>query len=142
MKKNIITIISIIIVIIVAFFVLTAKTNNTLAVITDKYQYIRDEALKLKIENSSKAFICFSSCYPYYLEKKDDNWQRFEYSECLDKNIAEKCLSKDKVKGFEISLPDLEKGDYRLAIPVCLSCQSLQEFKQEKWFYSNEFKIN
>ena len=39
-------------------------------IITDKNKYETGDILKVEIKNGFKTDICFSSCYPYYFEKK------------------------------------------------------------------------
>ena len=55
------------------------KTPRAIALIrTDKTEYQPGENLKIKIKNNFKEQICFSSCYPYLLEKKNGEWKNGE----------------------------------------------------------------
>ncbi len=123
-------------------FLKVAKYTRSVNIITDKTEYSNESALKVKIENGLKEKICFSSCYPYYLEKKNTGWEGYNYSDCLKDNLNDKCVDAKQVKAFEIKLPSLEKGTYRLAIPICAGCNVPEKFKKDQWFYSNEFIIN
>jgi len=110
-------------------------------VLTDKKVYQQNDILKVKIENKSKKDICFSSCYPYYFEIKNGNWERYQYERCPRENEASKCLDPEKIKAFEINIPHVGKGIHRLAIPACIGCNVSDKFRNDKWFYSNQFII-
>lgn len=111
-------------------------------VITEKTEYQVGESLKVKIENNLKAGICLSSCYPYYLEKRDGNWDSYHYQNCPNSNTVEKCINSRETKAFEIIIPPVKTGLHRLALPACLSCNLQEKFREEKWLYSNDFVIN
>ena len=109
---------------------------------TDKEEYASDEKLKFKAINGGEKRVCFSSCYPYYIEKSvSGKWEAYQYQNCQNPNLAENCVEPGKIKAFEMTLPSLGKDSYRLAIPVCVECQLNAPFKEENWSYSNEFVI-
>jgi len=112
-------------------------------VLTDKIEYANGDTLKVKVANNLNESICFSSCYPYYFERKETmaEWRSYDYSTCPTENLNEKCLEPKQIKAFELVLPLLQKGAHRIAIPACVGCNIQEEFKQDKWFYSNEFTI-
>jgi hypothetical protein len=112
-----------------------------LTVSTDKTEYDPGSVLKVVIQNNSRKNICFSSCYPYYLEKKDVNFQSYPYPDCPKPNLSEPCVKPRQSKFFEIDLPLLEAGLHRLAIPVCVDCKIKEDFREDTRFYSNEFTI-
>jgi len=115
--------------------------SGEVIVSTDKQDYQAEDLLKVQIENNSNDNFCFSSCYPYYIERESEGaWESYYYRECSFDDLVDKCLDAKKEKAFEFTLPSLESGSYRLAIPVCINC-NLESFEQEKWFYSNEFII-
>ncbi len=111
-------------------------------VVTDKEEYVGGkDILKVKIENISQERICFSSCIPFYLKKKDDGYKGFDYNECSREDIAEKCIDPAEVKAFAIDLPSEVRGEYLLAIPACVGCNIRQIFREDQKIYSNEFVI-
>ncbi len=109
--------------------------------ITDKKSYSTQDSISVEIKNNLSKGFCFSSCYPYYFEKKTTGWKGINYSECQEKNVADNCVDAKKVKAFQISSPGLDAGIYRLAISVCLGCSVSQAFKEDRWIYSNEFMV-
>ena len=109
--------------------------------VTDKEEYQIGGDLKVKIENDSAKSICFSSCYPYYFEKKRIGWKAYPYIECPYSDLAAVCVDPKQVKAFELDIPGLEKGDHRLAIPACVGCSLNEAFRKDQWFYSNGFII-
>jgi len=148
-KKN--TVIYVVLIISIAFiFWLFLKNLNkyirysftSVFIFTEKSKYLSGENLKLKIENNSGETICFSTCYPYFLEKKDKNWEDYPYVECDFTNTHDGCIEDKKIKAFELTLPkEIEKGVHRIAIPVCKDYKPGEAFKEESIFYSNEFLI-
>ena len=116
-------------------------TNTEVSITTDKKDYQKNSILKLAIRNNLAKSICFSSCYPYYLEKKDGGWDIYSYSKCSDSDINDICLSANQSKFFEINLSFIAAGLHRLAIPVCLNCKDKDSFKEDSKFYSNEFSV-
>jgi len=126
--------------IIVGFVLETFLTKVNVA--TDKKEYSKTEALKVKIKNNLSQNICFSSCYPYYLENKENQeWKSYPYRNCESQDLIEKCIEPKKQKAFEIDFPLAEAGFHRIALPVCADCQLDQEFQETQRFYSNEFEI-
>jgi hypothetical protein len=117
------------------------KENGTIIVI-EKESYKIGDALKIKIANNSDKEICFSSCYPYYFEKKDGSWNSYNYQNCPEDNLAKPCLKPNQEKAFEISIPQVEKGVHRLSLPACLECSLDSGFKENERLYSGDFIIN
>ncbi len=127
------------IIILIAFLL---PSEGQVSVITDKSEYEASKVLKVKIENDSRKSICFSSCYPYYLEKKKEGkWKDYSYADCLTDNLVEKCISPGEVKAFELTLPLIDAVSHRLAIPACVGCSINEMFEEDERFYSNEFII-
>lgn len=108
---------------------------------TDRIEYNKNDALKVIIENNLGKSICFSSCYPYYLEKKNGGWESYSYSKCSKSDINDICLVGHQAKFFEIGLSFITEGIHRLAVPVCLNCKDRDSFREDNKFYSNEFKV-
>ena len=112
-----------------------------LSIITDKTEYEAGGILKVKIKNNFSKQICFSSCYPYLLESKNEKWESYKYVECQKLNGNGHCMKAGELKAFGLTLPQISDGSHRLAIPVCLGCKSEDTFKEDTRFYSNEFWI-
>jgi hypothetical protein len=118
-------------------------------ILTDKTEYQQGESLKVNIKNNLIKNICFSSCYPYYLEREKSEpssptriWEIYLYSECDQEDLNEKCIEPGKTKVFEINLLEyIEVGFHRIALPVCAGCKVGEKFKESKRFYSNKFLI-
>ena len=111
------------------------------SIVTDKTEYEKGKTLRVKIKNNLWEHICFSSCYPYYLEKKNEKWESYQYVDCYDFDSNGKCISPGQTKAFELTLPGVPDGLHRLALPVCIDCKSEDSFREDKRFYSNEFTI-
>lgn len=111
------------------------------AIETDRNRYQEDESLRLKIENDSEDSLCFSSIFPYFLERKEnDKWTLYKYQPLIKKDLIVKCMLAGEVKAFETVLFGT-KGIHRIAIPFCANCQIGEEFKANKIYHSNEFII-
>jgi len=115
--------------------------KGEISITTDKTEYEPGGILKVKIKNNFKEQICFSSCYPYLLESKNENWESYKYAECQEFDGNGHCMKAGELKAFELTLPEVSEGLHRLAIPICIGCKSEDTFKEEKRFYSNEFTI-
>jgi len=117
------------------------RSEERITIVTDKEEYKPEDNLKVVIRNDSSQKICFSSCYPYYLERRNGQWESYKYVECFDFDSNGNCIQAKKEQAFELILPKVEEGLHRLAIPVCMGCESAEEFKEDQRFYSNEFWI-
>ena len=102
-KKDIIIIIAGVIIlagiVLVAYF-LPEQEQGTISVSTDKGEYALGESLKVKIANNTKDKLCFSTCYPYYFEKKDEEWTGYKYEECPQEDMVDSCVEAEEVKAF------------------------------------------
>lgn len=115
--------------------------EGKILIATDKREYEAGGTLRVKIENTLKKQICFSSCYPYLLENKNENWESYEYIECQEFNGNGHCIKAGDLKAFELTLFEGIEGVHRLAIPICIGCKNEDSFREDKRFYSNEFII-
>jgi len=117
------------------------KAGTSVSTYLEEYQI--GENPKIKIENSLSNPICFSSCYPYRLEKNDGGFKSYDYSPCSKEDVAEICLEPGKQKAFELVLDKLklDTGIYRVALPACVGCTFQEKFREDKRFYSNTFLI-
>lgn len=122
--------------------IIVKTENHSIIVSTEKADYKINENGKVKIENNSDERICFSSCYPYYLEMKKENiFESYSYLSCDIPDLAEKCINPRETKAFEFPFSYSEEGTHRLAISFCRNCNENEQFKAEQWLYSNEFNL-
>lgn len=142
-KKDLLIIIVgiIILIIIILLSFLIPEKAESVSVVTDNGVYSTGDNLKIKIENNSKDEICFSSCYPYYFEKKESAWNNYRYSECPEEDKIEKCVEPRDVKAFELEIPSVKEGVHRIALPACVGCKMNEAFNENGRFYSNEFLV-
>lgn len=149
-KKNIyIIVLSAVIVLsfaVIIFYVLPEKQierrqEKDINVLTDKKEYGVGEELKVKIENNSPESICFSSCYPYYIERKDGSWERYRYEDCPKEDMINNCIGANSVKAFELTVPKIVKGSHRLLVRACVNCGLNEAFKEDKHLFSNQFIV-
>ena len=111
-------------------------------IITKEPVYRPNGELKLAIKNILPNNICFSSCYPYYIETKLGKWVTYDYYEyCPHPDLIESCIKPDYAKFYSILLPDLAPGLHRIQVPVTVSGKIGQEFRKDKVYYSNDFII-
>lgn len=143
MKKYLISILILILIVLTGFFSLWNKqgVKGEVLIQTDKTEYESGGNLKLKMKNNFDQRIGFSSCYPYYLERKNDNWVSYQYQDCSSPNVIGFAIEKREEKVFEIKLPVVPSGVHRLSIPICINCAPEEYFREDKRFYSNEFNI-
>jgi len=145
-KKDILTIVAgifvlILMVLIVLFTSPEKKEAGGIVVVTDKEKYQIGEDLKVKIENQLEESVCFSSCYPYYIQKKNDGWESYRYIDCPKEDVIEKCVEPNQVKAFELTLPSVGQGLHRLAISACVGCYFNEKFRESQKSYSNSFIV-
>jgi len=130
-----------ILVLVILLSIFIPRNVESVNVLTDNENYDIGDSLKVKIENKTENNICFSSCYPYYFEKKESAWNNYRYQKCLKDDIVENCVRPNEVKAFEVKIPSLEKGTHRMVIPLCTECDLNNSFNENERFYSNEFII-
>lgn len=119
-----------------------AKAPEEVKIITNTVSYKPGDILKLKVVNNLKNRICFSSCYPYYFEKKNgEEWIDYNYQECSNENLAYYCLDSQQAKGYELIIPAIKLGIHRLGLSACVGCNFEEKFQQNQEFYSNDFEI-
>ena len=140
-KKILFGILATLTVLIIIFVILMCR-GQQIKIFTSKKEYQGGESLRLSIKNYLLGNICFSSCYPYYLEKKNGiGWKDYAYQDCPHSNLVESCIGPFNAKAFEISLPRIINGAHRVLIPVCNDCEVGSQFRETKRFYSNEFEV-
>ena len=147
-------IVGIIVLIIVAVLIgIILKSGPQELISIDKKEYSRGDAVRVNIRNNFKESICFSSCYPYYLEQKEEEWKSYPYSQCATSNIVADCFGPDYqyqlqpesqkgIKRFELELPlSLNTGKHRIVVPLCIGCTPEEPFRTDDLLYSDEFII-
>lgn len=114
-----------------------------LKISTDKQEYTPEEKAVIIIENVSDKKACFSSCYPFFVQKQESTWRSYEYGNCPKENIAEACIIPYGKKAFEVDLKNqgILAANYRFIVSACLSCNAGEKFKTDNVFFSNEFKV-
>jgi hypothetical protein len=142
MKNYIKILIGVLIVAVTGFFWFW-KTARTVEGVTDRNNYNLGDALAISIKNNLGQTVCFSSCYPYLLEKQNvgGGWDQYLYESCSQKDIAADCISADGVKKFRLSLAEADAGMNRLKLQVCVNCAPGREFKANSALYSNVFEV-
>ncbi len=118
------------------------KTNSAVAL--SKYSCRNGEDINIKVKNLLLSQeLCLSSCYPYYLQRKNESgeWKTYEYAECPFEDKIETCISPLKGKEFKTSVPQVKEGTYRVMISVCKSCSMGERFKKEGDLFSEEFEV-
>lgn len=124
------------------FFALLQK-NGTAQAFVDRDNYQVGESLEVAVTNDFDRKMCFSSCYPYLMERRreDGKWEEYEYSNCPDNNLAADCILVRAQKKFRIMLDDVVPGVHRLKINACVGCAAAENFVFEREIYSNIFEI-
>jgi hypothetical protein len=138
--SKILAVLAVIAVLTVVFF---AARSRPISVTTDQSVYRAGGALEVGIKNNFNEPICFSSCYPYLMEKEDKsgNWEMYAYMDCPKPDQASDCVAAGSEKKFRLPLQEIETGQTRLKIPVCVGCAAGQPFKASDVLYSNSFEI-
>ncbi len=108
----------------------------------EKEEYAVGDRARVVVKNGFlNSEICFSSCYPYFFQRKNDFWEEYSYQDCDFEDKVVKCIKPLRKKVFETSIPNIADGTYRITVPVCENCSLGTVFNEEDRFYSNEFKI-
>ncbi len=124
---------------ILCFFSVAARSAKA---VMDKTEYKVGGPAEITIKNDAGKPICFSSCYPYFLEKQvGDNWQKYSYGACDEDQVAVSCIPAGKFKKFQLTLDEAVKGLHRLAIQVCSGCAAGQKFEADLAITSNTFTV-
>ncbi len=125
-----------------AGFLLPNNLKSPVALSLDKGSYEMGENIKIKLTNESTEMVCFSSCYPFYVESSGDRgWERYQYKSCEHEDQADFCLNGGEMKAFELIKPVDLIGKHRLTLPACISCNSQSLFRPNIWIYSGAFMV-
>ena len=126
---------------VVLILFLALQQQKSVQIATDKNDYQVGSSLLVNINNKTGKNLCFSSCYPYYLEKDANGWSDYDYGDCPKKDEIAKCVPQNEIKVFKINLSQVDTGTHRIKIPACVGCQVGQDFNANETFYSNLFEI-
>jgi len=124
---------------------LSPKTEKGIVVTTDKmkYEYVGEleGLIKITVKNNLDKTICFQSCNTYYLEKKENGkWEKLDTIQCFFNTITE-CLKPGETKIFEDIRSWKKEGTYKFAVPTCINCEGLEDFRRDQTINSNEFLV-
>jgi hypothetical protein len=109
----------------------------------NRAEYSPGETLEVVVENDFGQEICFSSCYPYLAEIRDQSgeWKEYVYQDCPETARAADCVPPRDLKKFRVALEDMPTGVHRLKVPFCLECVAGEGFQAEQALYSPVFEI-
>ena len=145
MKTNARILIGILIVSIlsVILFLSFFQKSGAAQISLNRAEYSPGEALEVAVRNDFGREICFSSCYPYLAEIRDESgkWKEYVYQDCPEAAVAADCVPSRDLKKFRVVLEDMPAGAHRLKIPFCLECASGGNFQPEQAVYSPVFEI-
>lgn len=143
-KKILIGILLALILVLIFSFVSRNVQNpeKEVKITTDRTEYGSAEVPRLTIKNNLTDSICLSDCYPYYLEIKKEEWERYLYEECEKPDLVRECIASNESKDIELIInASLPPGLHRVVMSACLGCQIKEDFKKDLIFQSNEFTI-
>ena len=130
------------IVLLLAGFFFFFFDKGGIEVSVDKAEYMEDDEMLVTIKNDFWGKeICLSSCYPYFLQRKADDWSEYKYKDCIFEDKIVECLSPKKTKTFRTSIPSVAQGAYRVSLPFCCDCNLGMIFKEEGRSNSGLFRI-
>lgn len=137
--KKIITGVLLLTFLLIAVFVVR---NREVVIEVEREAYSVGDPMRVVVKNGLlNSEICFSSCYPYFFQKKNDLWEEYSYHNCDFEDKIVKCVKPLRRKVFQTSVPNILNGTYRISVPVCENCSLGTVFSEEDRFYSNEFEI-
>jgi len=127
---------------VVAFYWGQRSKQGDISTRLSKQIYNRGEEVRLTIRNNTFQQACFSSCYPYYLQKKNEEWSFYNYPNCPDQDSNLPCISPGEKKTFSFDLEKkIESGIHRIAIPINKKGKKGEEFAEDKKVYSDPFDV-
>jgi len=144
MNKKILIGILLVLILFLIFSFLTKdrqEAEKEVIITTDKKEYGSNEALTMTVKNNLTNSICFSPCSLGLLEKKNGQWEIYNYEECKKPDECLERIESNQVKSFEFDIYAIEPGLHRINLPTCIDCQIGEVFREDQIFYSNEFTI-
>lgn len=127
---------------VIAFYWGQRSIQPEVAVELSRQIYNEGEEITVTVRNNSFKQICFSSCYPYYLQKKDGGWQSYDYSQCPEEDLNIPCLDSNEEKTFQFNLQQkIQQGPHRVAIPINKDGTQGESFEEDFKAYSEPFEI-
>lgn len=141
-KNKILAILALLLIGVIAF--LWGRRTNYVGVNVElsKQMYQQGEKAEVTIKNNSFKKVCFSTCFPYYLQFKDEGWNDYEYPSCKKENLNVPCIGSSKEKTFRFTLnKELESKVHRIAVPINKGGESGNKFEEDQKVYSEAFEI-
>lgn len=127
-----------------AGFLLGRKSGQSvISVDLAQQNYEKGEQVELTIRNNTSEQICFSSCFPYYLQRrKNDKWVTYDYPSCSDEDLSTSCISPSQVKKFRLTLEKYVRANsHRFAIPIFKGGEKGEKFEETERIYSEPFEV-
>ena len=124
-------------------FLLLFQKSGAAEISLNRTEYDSSGTLEVAVKNDFGQEICFSSCYPYLAEIRDQNgeWKEYVYQDCPETARAVDCVPPRDLKKFRVALEDIPLGVHRLKVPFCLECAAGEGFQAEQALYSPVFEI-
>jgi len=123
-------------------FILITSREEEVVIRLDREEYSRGEKARVSVRNWFwNSEICFSSCYPYFLQRENGSWREYGYEDCNFEDKIVKCVKPFQKKIFQTTIPCTSDGTYRISVPICKDCNLGTVFNEETRFYSDKFKI-
>jgi len=142
-NKGIIIIILVLLILVLIFaFLLKTSQSQEVIITTDKTEYGLNEVLTITVKNNLTDSICLSPCSLGLLEKKNGQWEIYDYEECKKPDECLERIEPKQAKSFEFDIYATEPGLHRMVLPSCINCQLGDDFREDERFYSNEFTIS
>lgn len=139
---KILAVVALILIGITAFFWGQRSSQPPVSIELNKQMYNRGEEIRITVRNNSFGQICFSSCFPYYLQRKDKNWHSYDYPSCPEKNMNIPCLSSGQTRKFKFELgQSLQDGLHRIAVPINKKATAGEGFEEDQKVHSPPFEV-
>lgn len=127
---------------VVAFSWGRKSSQPPLSVELNKQMYNQGEEVRITIRNNSFKQACFSSCYPYYLQRKEGEWENYNYPSCPEQDVNIPCISASETKKFKFNLfQGLHDGLHRLAIPINERGEKGKQFEEDRKVHTDPFEV-
>lgn len=126
----------------ISFFWGRQSSQPDFGVELSKQIYDKGEKVRITVRNNTLKQICFSSCYPYYLQVKNGDWHSYNYSECFEEDLNVPCLSSGESRKFKFTLRKSIRSEiHRIAIPIDKEGTAGEKFEEDKKIYSEPFEV-
>lgn len=141
-KTKILVVLILVVIGILVFFWERQMSRPEFGVELSKQTYDKGEEVRITVQNNSTKQVCFSSCYPYYLQAEKGAWQSYNYPDCPEEDLNVSCITSGGTKEFEFTLEgNIETELHRVAIPVNEEGKAKEAFEEDKKVYSEPFDV-